>query len=117
MRTVRLFAAHVSVTICSESGLLDGQTNSPGDAGTVLGVDLVEVGEDALLDVAAALAQATSDVGDSLCSHLIVEDSAEEGARLLVVGVGMLVGVAASLANHSFLGPGVDGCLDRGASD
>ena len=109
--------AYVSVTGYSESRLLDGEADGLGDAGTVLGVDLVEVGKDALLDVAAALAQATSDVGNDLCSHLVVEDITEEGTRLLVVGVGVLVGETASLANHRFLCPSVDRSLNRSAGD
>ena len=109
--------ASVSVICYSESGLLDGDADGLGDACTVLGVDLVEVGKDALLDVAAALAQSTRDVGDDLCSHCIVEDIAEEGAGLLVVGVGVLVGVTASLANHRLLCPGVDRGLDGSAGD
>ena len=116
-RTARLFVAYVRLISNSESGLLNGEADGPGDAGTVLGVDLVEVGKDALLDVATALAQATSDVGDNLCSHRIVEDIAEEGARLLIVSVGVLVGVTASLACHLFLSPGIDRGLNRSARD
>ena len=42
----------------SEAWLLDWESNLLCDAGTVLGVDLVEVLDDALLDVTAALAEA-----------------------------------------------------------
>ena len=85
---------------CSEARLLNGQANLLGDAGTILGINLVEVREDALLDVASALAQATSDVVDDLLAHGVIEDVAEEGAGLLVVRVGVLVSVATSLASE-----------------
>ena len=101
----------------SESGLLDWQTNLLGDARTVLGINLVEVRENALLDVAAALAQATGDVVDGLLAHGVVEDVAEEGARLLVVGVGVLVGVASRLALELLLGPSVSRVLDRSTAN
>ena len=71
----------------------------------------------ALLDVATALAEATSDVGDGLLAHSIVENLAEESARLLVVVVGMCVRIAAGGANHSLFSPGVDRALDGCASD
>lgn len=98
--------------ICSQPGLLDGQANELSDATSVFGIDLVEMLDHALLDVAAALAETASDVSDCLCTHFVVEDFAEELARLLVVVVGVLVRVATGLANHSLLFPGVDFVLN-----
>lgn len=105
------------VASCSQSGLLDGEADRLGDARSVLRVDLVEVREDALLDVAAALAETTRDVLDDLSAHLVVKDLAEKDARLLVVGVRVLVLVAAGLAIELLGSPGVDLVLDGGAAD
>ena len=81
---------------CSESRLLDWEANGLGNTGTVLGVNLVEVRKDTLLDVTAALAESTGNIFDDLCSHVVIEDLAEELTRLLVVGVGVLVWVSSN---------------------
>ena len=102
---------------CSEARLLNGESNSLGDTCTVLGVDLEEVREDALLDVTTALAEATRDVVHHLLAHGVVEDLAEEFAGLLVVGVGVLVGIAASRANQGLWSPLVAHALNGSARD
>jgi len=101
----------------SEARLLDGEPDPLGDACAVLRVDLVEVGEDALLNVPTALTEATRDVVHDFLAHGVVEDVAEEGTRLLVVRVRVLVSVAASLANHLLWSPGVSLVLDGCARD
>ena len=100
---------------CSESWGLDGESDELGNACTVLWVHLVEVLNHALLNVTTAFAETTSDVSDSLLTHLLVENLAEEGARLLVVIVLVLVSVAAGLTLHVLLGPGIHLVLNRGA--
>lgn len=69
----------------------------------------------ALLDITAALAESSGDSLDNLCSHLVVEYLAEEFARLLIVGVRVLVRIATGLADHNLLLLGVDFVLDGGA--
>jgi len=103
--------------VSSQPGLLDGKSDQFGDTGTVFGINLVKVLNHAFLDIATALAKASSHVGDSLLTHSVVENVAEESTRLLIIGVGVLVGVATSLASHAFLLPGVDTVLNRRSSD
>lgn len=102
---------------CSESRLLDWEANGLGNTGTVLWVNLVEVRKDTLLDVTSALAESTGDIFDDLGSHVVVEDLAEELTRLLIVGVGVLVGIASSLTDEVLLFPGVSWVLDGGSHD
>ena len=102
---------------CSEARLLNGESNSLGDTCTVLGVDLEEVREDALLDVTTALAEATRDVVHHLLAHGVIEDVAEEVAWLFVVGVGVLVGIAASRANQGLWSPLVAHALNGSTRD
>merc|ERR1712110_898391 len=71
----------------------------------------------ALLNVASALSETASNGLDSLLARGIVKHVSEQGTWLLVVGVGMDIGVSASLSDHVLLFPGVDGLLDGSARD
>jgi len=89
----------------SESlGLLFGEdlnSEALSDAGSVFVVDPVEMRQDALLDVLAAPAQATRGVAHDTLALRVVEDLVEQGGGLLVVGVRVLVVVA---AYHALVG-------------
>jgi len=105
------------MTCCSQSGLLNGESDALGDTSAVLGVNLVQMLDEALLDISTALTESTRDVVHDLLAHLIIEDLAEEGAWLLIVVIGVGVSVATGLARHLLLSPGVDAVLNGGAAD
>lgn len=52
--------------------------------------------EHALLDVASAAAETSGNVLDDNFAHVVVKDLVEECAWLLVVGVGVIVSIAAN---------------------
>lgn len=74
--------------------LLGGQAECLGNAISILLVDLIEVGEDALLDISAATAETSCDVFYDDGPHSVVEDFAEEFTRLFIVSVGVVVHIA-----------------------
>ena len=69
-----------------------------GNSSSVFVVDLVEVGEHALLDVASGLTKEATDVGNDIFAVLVREDLSEKSAGLLIVVVGVLVGVSATFS-------------------
>jgi hypothetical protein len=82
----------------SESSFLHWEADLGGNAGSVLVVDLVEVSDESLLDVTTALAERAGEVLNQVSAVGVVVDLSEEGARLLVVVVRVLVWVSADSA-------------------
>ena len=74
---------------------MHGQTDLCCNSRTVFGVNLVEVSDESFLDVFAASTKRARDVVDQVSAVFLGQDLPEEGARLLVVVVGVLVGVPA----------------------
>lgn len=86
----------IQVSGCSEFGLVHGESDLFGNSSTVLLINLEEVREHAFLDVSSAFAESTGNVFNYGFSHVVVEDSAEEFSRLLVVVVGVIVSVSSN---------------------
>ena len=93
---VKVFCQIVSPK--SELCLLNWQADLFCDSRTVLGVNLVKVCDESFLDVFAASTKRSGDVVDQVCSIFLGQDFPEQGTRLFVVVVGVLVGVSANSA-------------------
>jgi len=91
------------VARCSKSSSLRRHTHTFGDASAELWIDLVEVLELSLLGGNITHAKMSSDIVHSRIPHFFVKDLIEKGARLLIVGVRVNIGVPSDRSS-GFLG-------------
>jgi len=91
------------VARCSKSSPLRRHTHTFGNASAELWIDLVEVLELSLLGGNVAYTKMSSEVVHGRLPHFFVKDLIEKGARLLVVGVRVNIGVPSDRSS-GFLG-------------